>query len=132
MQTGMTTVPRVILALVVALAVGFGMRWFSEGHGSGWVVSPEQIAAARSAGRPGIESSPGTVTVLPIRSETADLDPFLWMGAGTWGGAADLCRNQEARPGVSAAAPARRPCGGGPGGRSFPGTRSSSTSPIKN
>ena len=82
----MPTVPRIILALVVALAVGFGMRWFSDGHGSGWVVSPEQIAAAKAAGKGGFESSPGTVTVEPIRSETAGIDPLTWTAAGLGAG----------------------------------------------
>lgn len=82
----MPIVARIVLGVVVALAVGFGARYFSEGQGSPWVVSPEQIAAARAAGKPGYESSPGTVTMLPIRRETADLDPFLWAGAGLGAG----------------------------------------------
>ncbi len=73
---------RLAVALIVALAVGFGGRTL---FGSpAWVVSPEQIAAAKAAGKQGVETSPGTVAVLPIRSETADLEPIIWVliGAG--------------------------------------------------
>ncbi len=75
---------RVALAVVVAVLVGYGGR---QMFGSPeYVVSPEQIAAAKAAGRPGYESSPGTVTVLPIRSETAGLEPVLWGALGLGAG----------------------------------------------
>ena len=65
--------------MVLAVLVGF-VVWFAIGHfysAPEWEVSPEQIAAAKAAGKPGYESSPGTVTVLPIRSETADVDKLI-------------------------------------------------------
>ena len=77
---------RLILAAVVALAIGFGFRAFDGGGDAGWVVSPAQIAAAKAAGKPGYETSPGTVAVLPIRSETADILPFKWALAGLGAG----------------------------------------------
>ena len=82
----MPTLPRVILALVVALTVGFGLRYFSEGQGFDWAVPPEQVAAADAAGRPGTAALPGIVTVLPIRRETGSLDRFLWAGIGLGAG----------------------------------------------
>ncbi|ANG96747.1 hypothetical protein LQT97_00350 [Brucella pseudogrignonensis] len=74
----MNTVPRLIFALVVAVIVGCGFMYYDKSRGAEWVVSPQQIEQAKSEGKTGFESRPGTVTVLPIRSETADVLPFKW------------------------------------------------------
>ena len=60
---------------------------YDKSRGAEWVVSPEDIAAAQAAGQAGVQSRPGTVTVLPIRSETADMLPFKWAIAGVVAGA---------------------------------------------
>lgn len=78
---------RIILALVVAVGVGFGYRAYDTAHGAEWVVSPEQIAAAEAAGKPGVETAPNTVAVLPIRSELAGVLTFKWTFAGMVAGA---------------------------------------------
>ena len=78
---------QILLPLVAALAVGFGFMAYDKSRGADWVVSPQEIAAAKAAGKAGIESRPGTVTVLPIRSETADALPFKWAMAGIVAGA---------------------------------------------
>ncbi len=82
----MTIVSRLLLAVVIGLAVGFGYRAYDKARGAEWVVSPQQIAAAKASGKPGFESSPDTVTVLPIRSEIADALPFKWILAGVGAG----------------------------------------------
>jgi len=69
---------RIILALVAGVVVGGGFMAWDRHRGAEWVVSPQQIAAARADGRAGVQSRPGTVTLLPIRSETADVLPFKW------------------------------------------------------
>lgn len=74
----MNTAPRLILALVVAVIVGCGFMYYDKSRGAEWVVSPQQIEQAKAEGKTGFESRPGTVTVLPIRSETADILPFKW------------------------------------------------------
>jgi len=71
-----------LLPIVAALAVGFGFMAYDKSRGAEWVVSPQEIAEAKAAGKTGVESRPGTVTVLPIRSETADALPFKWTMAG--------------------------------------------------
>ena len=73
---------RIIAAVVVGLIVGFGLRSYDLGRGAEWEVSPTQIAAAKASGKAGYETEPGTVAVLPIRSELADILPFKWAGAG--------------------------------------------------
>ncbi|WP_182084034.1 hypothetical protein [Aureimonas sp. ME7] len=78
---------RLVLALVVALAVGFGWMTLDNRRGAEWVVSPEEIAAAKADGKMGVENDRGSVTVLPIRSETADVLPFKWALAGVAAGA---------------------------------------------
>ena len=85
----MSRTPRIALAIVVALLVGFGLRAFEGARGAGWTVSPDQIAAAKAAGKAGYEDGSGSVTVLPIRSETADALPLTWLLAGAGAGA--LC-----------------------------------------
>lgn len=82
----MPTLPRSVLAAMVALAVSFGLHHLSEGQGSGWTVPPDQAAPANPAGRPGIAASPGAITVLPVRRGTTALDPLLWAGTGLGAG----------------------------------------------
>ncbi len=67
-----------IIALVVGIAVGTAFMMLDKSQGGEWVVSPQQIEQAKAEGKPGYESSPGTIAVLPIRSETADVLPFRW------------------------------------------------------
>lgn len=74
----MNKVKTILVPVIIGLAVGFGAMTADKVRGREWVVSPEQIAEAKSQGKMGYESSPGTVTVLPIRSETADMLPFTW------------------------------------------------------
>lgn len=45
-------------------------------------VSPDQIEAAQSSGKAGVETRPGTVAVRAIRREDADILPFKWLGYG--------------------------------------------------
>lgn len=78
---------QILLPLAAALAVGFGFMAYDKSRGAEWVVSPQEIAAAKAAGEAGVESRTGTVTVLPIRSETADALPFKWAMAGFVAGA---------------------------------------------
>lgn len=78
---------QILLPLAAALVVGFGFMAYDTSRGAEWVVSPQQIAQAKAQGKVGYESSPGTVTVLPIRSETADALPFKWAMAGIVAGA---------------------------------------------
>lgn len=77
---------RLVLAFIVAIGVGAGFMMYDKQRGAEWVVSPEAIANAKSKGLPGVESRPGTVTVLPIRSETADALPFKWIISGAVAG----------------------------------------------
>lgn len=83
----MPLVARVVLAVVVGLIVGFGFRLYDIRRGAEWEVSPAQIAAAKSSGNTGVSTRPGSVAVLPIRSETADILPFKWTFAGLGAGA---------------------------------------------
>ncbi|MBN9045924.1 MAG: hypothetical protein J0H18_09670 [Rhizobiales bacterium] len=78
----MKTPIRLVLALAVAIVVGCGFMYYDKSRGAEWVVSPQQIEQAKMEGKPGYESSPGTVTVLPIRSEKADILPYKWAGYG--------------------------------------------------
>lgn len=82
------SMPRnLLLSALVALAVGGGKMTYDTWRGAQWEVSARQIANAKAEGKAGYESSPGTVTVLPIRSETADLLPFQWVLYGVAAGA---------------------------------------------
>ncbi|MGV2980733.1 hypothetical protein ACERNI_11055 [Camelimonas sp. ID_303_24] len=74
----MNFVPRIILALVAGVVVGGGFMAWDKYRGAEWVVSPQQIAAAKASGQAGVQSRPGAVAVRPIRSETADVLPFKW------------------------------------------------------
>ncbi|MBB4000204.1 hypothetical protein [Aureimonas pseudogalii] len=78
---------RVVLALVAAAIVGGGFMMFDRTRGAEWTVSPTEIAAAQADGKAGVETDRGSVTVLPIRSETADALPFKWALAGIGAGA---------------------------------------------
>ncbi len=73
---------QILFPILAALVVGFGLMAYDKSRGAEWVVSPEEIAQAQASGKPGLDSRPGTVTVLPIRSETADALPFKWAMAG--------------------------------------------------
>jgi hypothetical protein len=77
---------RIVISLVVALAAGGGYMAVDKMRGAEWVVSPQQIAEAKAKGQMGYESRPGTVTVLPIRSETADVLPMKWALIGVVAG----------------------------------------------
>ena len=74
----MNTTKRILISLLIGLAVAGGAMVKDKMTNAEWVVSPEQIAAAKAEGKAGFESSPGTVTVLPIRSEKADILPLTW------------------------------------------------------
>lgn len=78
----MNTPVRLILAIVVGVIVGCGFMYYDKSRGAEWVVSPQQVEQAKAEGKAGVESRPGTVTVLPIRSETADVLPFKWTAYG--------------------------------------------------
>jgi hypothetical protein len=77
---------RIVLSLVVALLAGGGYMTVDKMRGAEWVVSPQQITDAKASGQAGYESRPGTVTVLPIRSETADALPVKWAMIAVVGG----------------------------------------------
>ena len=91
----MSTLPRYTLALVFAFIVGFGFRAFDQLRGAEWIVSPRQIADAHAAGKSGYETAPGTVALLPIRSEMADVFPLEWILAGALVGAAVLAATKK-------------------------------------
>ena len=73
---------RLIAGAITALIVGFGFMAYDKYTGREWVVSPDQIEAAQSSGKAGVETRPGTVAVRAIRSEDADILPFKWLGYG--------------------------------------------------
>ena len=77
---------RILIALVAAAVVGAGWMYMDRSRGAEWVVSPQQIADAKAQGKVGFEQRPGSVTVLPIRSETADFLPIKWALAGLTAG----------------------------------------------
>ncbi|WP_020184417.1 hypothetical protein [Methylopila sp. 73B] len=83
----MTLGLRLAAAFLVACAVGAGAMIYDQTRGADWAVSPQQIAAAKAAGQAGVETRPGSVAVLPIRSETADVLPFKWALLGLAAGA---------------------------------------------
>ncbi|MCM2395112.1 hypothetical protein NBH19_03320 [Rhizobium sp. S95] len=74
----MNTTKRILISLLIGLAVAGGAMMKDKMTNAEWVVSPEQIAEAKAQGKIGFESSPGTVAVLPIRSEKADMLPLTW------------------------------------------------------
>lgn len=74
----MQNIKTLVVAIIVGIAVGTAFMMLDKSQGAEWVVSPQQIEQAKAEGKAGYESSPGTVTVLPIRSETADVLPFKW------------------------------------------------------
>ncbi len=87
---------RILIALAVAVVVGAGWMYMDRSRGAEWVVSPQQIAEAKAQGKAGFEQRPGTVTVLPIRSETADLLPIKWaLGSLAAGGIAFAALNRR-------------------------------------
>ncbi|MDN3712100.1 hypothetical protein QWZ10_10415 [Paracoccus cavernae] len=78
---------RIIVALIVGLSIGGGAMIKDKLSNAEWVVSPEQIAQAKAEGKAGFESSAGTIAVLPIRSEKADILPYTWIFFGLMGAA---------------------------------------------
>ena len=93
----MSLIVRNTSARAVTLAVGSGPRLFDLGRDAEWEVPPAQIATAKKAGTPSYQTRPGSVTVLPIRSETADILPFKRAGAGLAAGALLLATRNVAR-----------------------------------
>ncbi|MCB8820567.1 hypothetical protein [Microvirga rosea] len=75
-------VVRILASLIVGAIVGIGWMYIDRVRGAEWEVSPQQIADAKAQGKVGYESRPGTVAVLPIRSEKADILPFKWAIGG--------------------------------------------------
>lgn len=86
----MQTFKNYLIPIIIGLVVGFGAMTADKMRGREWVVSPEQIAQAKAEGKMGYESAPGTVTVLPIRSERADMLPFTWTFYGIAAAAASF------------------------------------------
>ncbi|GLK65305.1 hypothetical protein F8A10_03450 [Paracoccus kondratievae] len=84
----MTLTKRLIIALIVGIVISAGAMIRDKKRNAEWVVSPQQIAEAQAQGKPGYETRPGTVAVLPIRSETADILPYTWVFFGLIGAAA--------------------------------------------
>lgn len=95
----MPTLPRAVLAAVVALAVGLGLRHLSEGQESGWTVPPDQVVAANPGGRAGNAASPGVITVLPVPREMTGLDLLLWVGTGLGAGLLVFTATKRRGPG---------------------------------
>ncbi|ARO15317.1 hypothetical protein BVG79_01975 [Ketogulonicigenium robustum] len=86
----MNKTKRIAIAAVVGIVVAAGAMMKDKMTGAEWAVSPQQIAQAQAEGKPGFESAQGTVTVLPIRSEKADILPLTWILFGFAAGAATL------------------------------------------
>ena len=82
----MPILARIAVAIVVALVAGFSLRAYDDARGAEWLVSPSQIANAKAAGSQGVAMQPGSIAVLPIRSETADILPFKWVFSGVAAG----------------------------------------------
>ena len=93
----MPIVPRVVLVIIVAAAAALGYRYYDQMRGAEWEVSPQQIADAKAKGQMGLKTSPGTVAVLPIRSETADFLPVQWGLAGLFAGTAAWAATRRRR-----------------------------------
>lgn len=83
----MSLTRNLFISAIAAVAVGGGKMAYDNWRGAEWEVSPQQIAEAKANGQIGYETSPGTVAMLPIRSETADLLPFEWTLYGLAAGA---------------------------------------------
>ena len=82
-------------AAAAALVIGLSVMAMDKYLGADWEVSPQQIAQAKAEGKAAVETRPGTVAVLPIRSDSADMLPFKWVMIGILGGA--LAYNQLTR-----------------------------------
>ncbi|MDO9427510.1 MAG: hypothetical protein Q7T93_11835 [Methylobacterium sp.] len=65
-------------AIVVGIAVAVAMMAHDRQSGAEWAISPEQIADAQGAGKPGVETGPGRFARHPVASEGADLLPVKW------------------------------------------------------
>ncbi len=71
------------IGAILGLGMGFGSMVHDKMTDAEWVVSPRQIQEA--GGRYTNPSRPGTVTVLPIRSEKADVLFMTWIIYGLAG-----------------------------------------------
>jgi hypothetical protein len=69
---------RVSAAVIIGIAVAFGMMAHDRQRGAEWAISPEQIADAQGAGKPGVEIGPGHFAIVPVASAGADLLPVKW------------------------------------------------------
>lgn len=78
---------RLALALLSAIVIGTAYMAIDKSRDAEWEVSPAQIEAAKAEGKLGYETRPGTVALLPIRSEIADMLIYQWMFMGLLGGA---------------------------------------------
>ncbi|GJD32050.1 hypothetical protein PMNALOAF_3315 [Methylobacterium adhaesivum] len=74
----MRTPVRVSAAIAVGIAVALAVMAHDRQRGIEWAISPEQIADAQGAGKPGVETGPGQFARLPVASEGADLLPVKW------------------------------------------------------
>lgn len=81
----MSTPLRIAICVALGLFFGLGKMGLDKHKGREWVVSPQQIAEARAAGKMGVTTRPGTIAVAPIRSEIADALPFSWLLFGFGG-----------------------------------------------
>jgi hypothetical protein len=76
---------RLLICLTLGGLCGGGMMWIDKAYEREWYVSPRQIEEAKAAGKLGVSTRPGTVALLPIRSEIADELPISWALYGLGG-----------------------------------------------
>jgi len=74
----MRTPVRVSAAVIVGIAVALAVMAHDRQIDAEWAISPAQIADARGAGKPGVETGPGRFAQQPVPSEGADLLPVKW------------------------------------------------------
>ena len=97
-------------AIIVGIAVGLLTMIYDDMMGAAWEVTPRQIERAYAEGKDGVETRPGTIAGLPIRSETADILPFKWILFGIGGGwVAYAYRSKNNKPGETETKPTDAP-----------------------